>query len=616
MFSFPIGTSSFKDVRQSQNKPIYLDKTPLIHEIFTFDSKTLLFTRPPRFMKTTNMDMVATFCDCQCPEENAPLFDGLKIKDHLQLDYANTWNSHFGQYPVIFLSLKNMPNADWTESFESFKGLIARLYKQHNYLLESKYLAPTDKETIEQFLNKTADMSGYKNSLLFLSDSLALHYQKKVVILIDEYDTPLHYAHVYDKTHPGGNSFEPMLNLLKSFFKAGLKDNISLKKSIITGVLRTAFGSLISELNNVDIFGVLAHTPKFSSYFGVTEEDIQFLMQTLHVEEKNLMQEVLREYYNGYNIAGVTLYNPWSIMKYLRDYTESQGKALRGAPYWLQTGDSGIIGLYLREHYAEVHEDLQHLLTMEPLHVYLDDRNRFSSIEEGGQAAFWGLLLQCGYLTVLKIRNETSLFVECDVRIPNLEVYGAFVHYMRLFLVPYSANEINFRFMKSLLDSDFERFKKYLQEYLTQVVSYFDTHRKINDTWYNLPEMVLHVLMMGLVAGLHQGQYLISSNRESGSGRHDLMLLPCAEDRPGIIFEFKKADSLEDLEQSAKYALRQIQDKQYAQGFDAYGVKTGVHVGLAFFGKDIHLTYESVVYKPTVPFRLRESVADLMCVNN
>lgn len=613
MTSFAIGSSNFKKIRQSFNQSVYLDKTPFIHEIFSDNSEGFLFTRPIRFMKSTNLEMMYTFCDIQESEENSPLFDGLKIKDSSRTDYAQTWEQHFGQYPVILLSFKDVSTEDWTELFQSLKWQITQLYHQHRYLLESKHLLPADKKKINQILSGEGDITTYKESLRFLSERLSEHYtqetgkKRSVIILIDEYDTPLHYAHVYDKRHPGSTCFQSALTFMRSFFQAGLKDNKTLYKGIMTGVLRTAFGSFVSSLNNITVYSILEESPQFASYFGVTEEDIDFLMTTLTIEEEKsrIMREILREYYNGYTIAGVTLYNPWSIMNYFIRYVGSDGKVIGGRPYWLQVGSSGIIGIYLREYYNQIYTDLNHLLTMKPLRVFLDERTTFTDNDDQNIAGFWGLLVQSGYLTVSKIHNNLHLLVDCEVRIPNQEVYGAYTYQMEQFLVSLSPKTMyttNQRFMTSLLNLDFEHFTQYLQEYLTQVVSFFDLQT----------EIIFHVLVMGIIAGLHQVQYLVSSNRESGSGRHDLMLLPCSEDRPGIIFEFKKADNPADLEICTQQALQQIKDKNYARGFDAYGTPSGLHIGLAFCGKEIRLDYEYVKYNPVAPFRVRESIADLM----
>lgn len=633
MFSFPIGVSRFEEIKRTSSQSIYLDKTLLIYEIFSSGSKVMLFTRPIRFMKSTNLSMIAAFCDLQTSKANAPLFDGLAIKDFTHPERQKNWDDHFGQYPVVLLSLKGIPVADGYKISEHFQKVIANLYRSHRYLVDSGKIFPEDKKDFRAILERKNEEIDYENALFFLSRCLYEHYGKQAIILIDEYDTPLHHAHLYDEEHQldegsDKSCFEATRRFLLNFLKAGLKDNPYLHKGIMTGVLRTAFGSLVSELNNVDVLSVLNPSPRFAPYFGVTDADIDFLMDTLKISEHSQVRDILRSTYNGYSIAGVTLYNPWSVMHYLRDYTETQGQSVQGRPYWLQTGDSSIVGVYLRKHYADVYPQMMKLLNLEPLQVTLDERSRFSNVKTSSSSIFWGVLLQCGYLTTSAIQDYRDSVARCEVRIPNNEVYGAFIHHVQQLLAPQRAQDMNLRFTDAILQGHYEDFAAHLQAYLTEVVSYFDIQKMYapgmqEDHSRNalqaegamLPEAIYHVLVMGVIAGLHQAQYLLLSNRESGKGRHDLILLPLASERPGIVFEFKKTDAAKGLENSAQQALEQIKQKDYAKIFESYGVQHGIHIGLAFSGKQLCLRHETARYKSRVPFRLREPIGEVVHAN-
>jgi hypothetical protein len=650
MLSFATGTSSFEKIRKDTNKPIYIDKTDLIYEIFSSSSAALLFTRPIRFMKSTNLNMIASFCDIQKREENAVLFDGLSIRNFSQPGRETIWSNHFGQYPVIFLSFANITPGDGEHILKQFKDIIVDLYEKHEYLLDSPELSRRKKAAISNILNLTTDLETFQKSLKFLSECLNAHYKRPAVILIDEYDTPLHHAQIYDETHDSlhvqddfstheTSSFKKTLDFMLAFLKPGLKDNPNLHKGIMTGVLRTAFGSLVSTLNNVDIFSMLDQSNQYAPYFGVTENDIEYLLNVIKIEdhqEKIAVRDKLRGAYNGYTIAGVVLYNPWSVMKYLSTYVNNRlsGLPTEAMSYWLATGNSSIIGIYLRKYFSDIVRDIETLLRLEPLNVSINERSTFADAGMGAIAAFWGMLLQCGYLTVISKRESIGAKSTYTLRIPNNEVYGAFINHLDNLLVPETlSQEANNRFTNALLRHDFDNFTTYLKEYLGQVVSYFDIQRtsapeahlvkrkkrrkgtreeveKTGDKFLILPEMVFHVLLMGVIAGLHQVQYLVHSNREAGGGRYDLLLLPRSADRPGIIFEFKKTDSSDELEAASVTALQQIHDRNYQIDLETYGVKQGIHIGIAFFGKELSLRYERAVYEPTASFRLREPIGD------
>jgi hypothetical protein len=674
----PIGISDFKEMRCPENRTdiYYVDKTPLVHAILLEKkNKALLITRPIRFMKSTNLSMLRYFFDIAHAQENAVLFDDLAIKTNLE--YQAIWEQHQGKYPVVYLSFKDAKGENWNILYSQIIKQIQKMYKQHQHIFEnSPRLSITDKTRYLAIIHNTVfqlpQVSQYPtsqqqfdeiytlycNALAMLIEALHQHYQQRVIVLIDEYDAPLHSA--YQHTAPQYRNlttlevtalpkeqqdhcyFNKTREWMARFFEAGLKDNDPvLFKAVMTGVLRTAFTSLISSLNNVSIHSILS--PEYADYFGITHQELSMILNELEVShELETVTQQIQRWYNGYEVGcnpnnkrGVLLYNPWSIAKYLAryqkfpDYTEPQA-------YWLQTGDSSVIGDYGRKFFSQIESELVKLIQKNKIVVRIDERTVFSDLERHNVNAFWGLLLHTGYLTVKDMSFLQEYRFSCTVAIPNQEVSGAYMTFIERWYHDASfAGNINFdQMLNSLLTGQLDYFKHHLEHYILSVVSYFDIPRKARIIPKNAkslkrkhndekqeegkeqekefeeyieiitPEQMYHLFILGFVAGLHGDCYQVQSNRESGYGRYDLILSPRRPDKHGIIFEFKAAKKPEQLEEYAQAALTQIRTKHYQAALEDHGVKRGLHIGIAFCGKRLHLSSEWCDYKPTAEFHL------------
>jgi hypothetical protein len=624
----PVGISDFKAIRCSDyadEQAYYIDKTPMIDAIMREKETSILFTRPIRFMKSTNLSMLNYFFNVEGAADNQALFDGLAIKT--KPEYQVTWQKHQGQYPVIFFSLKDIRGGSWKEIEKELIRVIKKLYGQYRFLAQSSQLAMDEKQIYSAILTgdisslpdatdasdrdlKITKQSCYKTALLTLIELLTKHYQRQIIVLVDEYDKPLHIA--YQNTDPkirqlpkqqsSRGCFWETTEWMTAFFESGLKDNSHVRKAVITGVLRTAFTSLISSLNNVSIYSVLS--PNYSQYFGVTEDELPGILNALgFTKTANEQQRLIKQWYNGYKIGNTLLHNPWSIAKYLTDAQKDSTR--QPIPYWLQIGNSSLIGEFGRMYYPYITKDLTQLLknsletsgSTSEVMVFIDERTVFSDLDTLNVEAFWGLLLHTGFITILNATHTQGTLVRCSIAIPNVEVASAYyVFIKRWFKEANQPVNINLTLMlESVLSGELDYFKTYLTHFIFNTVSYFDFptfNIRKNPNQQTPPERVYHIFMIGLLAGLQDYGYRLKSNHESGLGRYDLLLTPEDRRKHGVIFEFKVAESAEQLEACAQSALQQIVAKRYSTSLVNDGIKCGLHIGLAFFGKALHVAHE------------------------
>jgi hypothetical protein len=631
VYRLPVGISDFKEMRclERRDSIYYIDKTPLVDVLMQEVSAANLITRPIRFMKSTNLSMLKYFFDIEDAADNQILFDDLAIKT--QPEYQETWQKHQGQYPVIFFSLKNIRGSSWEEIQSELIQVIKQCYMRHPCLATSPSLAENEQLLYQAILTENFQLlpgmamassaeikakkhSAYKIALLTLTAFLAKHYQRKVIVLVDEYDKPLHIAYQHTDLkirclphHQQREScFGETIAWMISFFESGLKDNIYVRKAVITGVLRTAFTSLLSSLNHISIYSVLSS--EYAEYFGVTEGEIPGILTALGFEKTaQEQQQNIKKWYNGYKIGKTLLHNPWSIARYLTHVKNDPGSP--PAPYWLQVGDGSLIGEFGRTYYPYIEKDLIQLLknSQENIEnppeviVFIDERTVFSDLDTLSVEAFWGLLLHTGFITIRSQVTTQGTLLRCSIAIPNFEIAGAYyVFIKRWFKEANQPHNINLAMMlESLLNGNLQYFADYLTHFIFNTISYFDFptfNLRKNPTQQTPPERVYHVLMIGLLAGLSDYAYRLTSNHESGLGRYDLMLTPKDPNKHGIIFEFKVADTAEKLEACAHSALKQIVDKQYSAALVNQGIKRGLHIGIAFFGKTLYVAHEWQAY--------------------
>jgi hypothetical protein len=552
MKPLPIGVSSFKDMIKGGY--YYVDKTLLIKELLDKRNKVTLLPRPRRFGKTLNLSMLN--CFFSNTEQAQHLFANTAIARHPD---CMAWQ---GQYPVIFITFKDVKVSNWQEAYAKIQDLIKTEYDRLKASLTG-VLSDTEKTDYDQILAKTASKTVYEKSLQFLSDLLHRHYQKKVVILLDEYDAPIHAAF----TH---GYYKEMVEFIRNLFSTALKDNDALEFSVMTGILRTAKEGIFSGLNNLKVYTILQEP--FSHYFGFTQPEVEELLATYNLTKKS---DEIQVWYNGYQFAGTTIYNPWSLLNCMQD----KGILI---PYWTNTSDNALILRLLAQADEFLKTEFEHLLQGATASQEIDEAFVFPGMERS-ELAIWSLLVFSGYLTPHKQELIEGHWV-CELAIPNKEILILYKDLLRKgFEEVFSSSGIR-KLQEALAHGNGELFEKILQEYVLNSISMFDLPS-------DEPEKSYHLFVLGLLVTL-QDSYDVVSNRESGYGRYDIMLIPKDVTKRGIVIEFKRVEKKESLETAAAKALEQIKAKRYDQELKKRGIQTITYFGIAFKGKEVLLLQE------------------------
>jgi len=558
---FPVGIDDFKELIQGSYKEVFVDKTLLIKSIIDEGAKTILIARPRRFGKTLNMSMLRYFFSNENVEENRELFNETKIVEAITED-EKSYMDFQGKYPVIFITLKRIRNIPTYElAYKRIAATIGDMYKEHRYLLDSDKLYEDEKLIYQQIVNEQADISHLQDSLKKLTEYIHRYYNKKPIILLDEYDSPFHSSYTAENKY-----HKEMLSFMGGFLGEAFKGNEHLYKGVITGILRISLMNLFSGTNNIRVYSVLRR--KYAEYFGFTEEEIIKLVDKTSID---INYKEMADWYNGYEIGGVVLYNPWSVICCL----DSDGIM---EPYWLDTGEYGIIGESLRHKDFGVKLQIQKLLTGDKIEADIDQRTVFTDLEENVEAV-WGLLAYSGYLKVLNTKIQSSGKAQCMLAIPNNEVYGVYTRFISDWYEEGLGLNYYKKFMKSLVEGDIEYFQSQLKDYLDQSISYFDLGKKT-------PEKVYHVFILGLIAALRD-KYIIKSNKEVGMGRFDITMIPRDNKKQGVILEFKSVKTERELKKEAGTALKQIEKNKYNAELKLHDVKEAMHIGISFSGKNV-----------------------------
>ena len=550
MKKLPIGIDDYKEIITEDC--YYVDKTLLIQEIFSKKDKVTLICRPRRFGKTLNLSMLKYFFE-NTEKSNANLFVDKEVWEHEEL------RTKQGQYPVIFLSFKDVKNKTFEEAYNRIKRIIIQEFKYHANVLLPK-LNQYDHADYEYILNGTANISQYEESLLFLSKLLCEHYGKRVMIFIDEYDAPIHSAYK-------NNYYDDCVGFIKGLLSSALKSNSNLERGMLTGILRTAKEGIFSGLNNLTVCTILSD--EFSDKFGFTQEEVQALVQ-----EQNVPVSIddIKYWYNGYRAGESTLiYNPWSIINCL----SKNGNLMA---YWANTSDNDLIKDLIVRADSSTKADLELLLTDTPITKIIDEAFTFADIHQMG-LSLWSLLLFSGYLTFNKRTLTDSGEYSCSLILPNHEIKALYKKLInQIFMQAIEKFDHAQELFNALIIGNVYRIQQLLQQFIINHVSTFDLA-------YSQPEISYHMFVLGLLVTL-EGEYQVRSNRESGYGRYDIMLIPHDKSKVGVVIEFKKTDN-ETLEQAADAGLLQIQSKKYAQELRAQGVKNIMGYGIAFAGKQL-----------------------------
>ena len=553
----PIGISDFKEL--IEEKYDFADKTLFVKEIMGDGAKVILITRPRRFGKTLNMSMLQYFLQSNYPQEQN-LFEGLAVSE--DVEFCKTYQN---QYPIIFISFKDIKKSNFVDAYADITKLIKKLYASHEYLLEGDILPEHEKHTFISLLNQDGIKTDVEGAIEQLSAYMTKKFNQKPILLIDEYDTPIQAAYM-------NGYYDEMIELMRSIMGQALKDNIHITKAILTGITRVAQESLFSGVNNFIAYSLLQK--KYGQYFGFTEAEVIGL---LNKSEYVIPLQGIKEWYNGYRVGDYTLYNPWSIINCLNN--EGILK-----PYWLNTADNSLLKSLVSNASTVVKRRFEELLQGKSVEAPLMENLVFADLNQK-EDVLWSFLLYVGYLNVLSTRRQGYLLL-AEIAIPNKEVGCIYDEMISEWFSKAISLETYDEFVNSISTGDMERFEVILSAYLIQSGSYFDFN-------VNTPEQVFHGFILGLVLGLRDS-YIIKSNQEGGYGRFDVVLIPNDKKKNGVLIEFKTADRAELLESRAKEALEQIKLKKYTAIFEQHGIKSALAIGLAFCGKQVRMSYENI----------------------
>ncbi|MCB1194416.1 MAG: AAA family ATPase [Leptospiraceae bacterium] len=561
----PLGVSDFKKILERDY--YYVDKTLLIKEILDSGTEVYLITRPRRFGKTLNLSMLKCFFEVPllCGEQEACLSSTKEnLFQHLNIwQQGEEYTEHHEKYPVIILTFKDVKEENWENCYNKIIETIIDEYKRHDYLTYSDKIPDYEKEKVDSIIHRKALDTDYSNSIKNLSKYLHKHYNQNVIILIDEYDTPIHSA--YDKGY-----FQKVVDFLRTFLGAGLKDNSFLEKGVITGILRVAKENIFSDLNNLEVSTILDF--ECADKFGFTESEVIHFLKDYDLEKHF---EDVKRWYNGYVFGDVhDIYNPWSIINYVKKY-----KAGLQA-YWVNTSSNTLINTLLSQGDRQVKHELEHLLNNQPISKVITTNTVFSDIEKDS-SHLWSFLLFAGYLKVVGKETNLDGELECKLLIPNKEVYTTYRIFVKSWFQENLPNSEVELMIKSLLNGEAKDFEDILQKFVLNSMSFFDPTG-------NEPEKVYHAFVLGLLININQ-THAVKSNRESGFGRYDIMLIPKSKSDNGVIIEFKKvrSDKGETLETACESALQQIEEKQYEVALREMGISTIYKYGIAFEGKKV-----------------------------
>ena len=536
-----VGIEDFKKIIEEDC--YYFDKTNYIEELLKDRTEIKLFTRPRRFGKTLNMTTLKYFFDVKNAEENRKLFKDLYIE-------KSEYFKEQGQYPVIFITMKDLKKNTWEQMYFAAKSLISNLYNEFEFIREK--LNEKDLIEFEKIWFKKED-GDYDNSLRLLSEYLYNYYQKKVVLLIDEYDNPLIVANQ-------NGYYKEAINFYRNLYSSALKTNSNLKMGVLTGIVQVAKEGIFSGLNNVITYNILGND--FETFFGLSEEEVENSLKYFELEYEI---EDVKKWYDGYKFGNSEVYNPWSIINYLRT------KELQA--YWVNTSDNALIYDNLKNSTVDVFNNLQTLFEGKEIKKEISPFFTFEELSKFD--GIWQLMVYNGYLKISeKLSND-----EYMIKIPNYEIQTFFKKgFIDKFLV--SGNYFN-PMMDALLDGDIEEFERRLQNIFL-----------VNTSFYDLKgEKVYHSLFLGILIWLRD-KYEVKSNGERGHGRYDAMLVPLDKIKPAYLFEFKVSKTIKGLNAKAEEALTQIKEKQYDAGLKELGISKVYRIGIAFKGKNVKVKYE------------------------
>src|SRR6056297_1567114 len=541
----PIGISDFEEL--VKNNYYFVDTSLFIGDIYRDGAKIILLTRPRRFGKTLNMSMLSYFFDNR--KKSSELFSGLAVSDDSEVMSA------LNAYPTIFISFKDIKDRYWESAYSQLMSLLSKLYSHFEKEVQSVFLNDMERQTYQGIIYKKGDLADFKNSLYNLTEYLFRAYQKPVMLIIDEYDVPIQSGWSY-------GYYEDVIDFMRGLLSGALKDNSFLFKGVLTGIYRVAKESIFSGLNNLIVYTVL--DKDYSTYFGFTESEVEGLFSAFNVNDED--RENIKRWYNGYRFGSHVVYNPWSVLNYLK-FKELQ-------PYWINTSSNNLIQETINTNMKEkerFRSDIENLITGESIKKIIDDSSALRELRTKPNA-IWALFLFSGYL-----KPETKALkagkYECMLKIPNEEVM---VFFKDTVLEGLSVQDpdILYDMADSLTVGDGEQFCEELKSFVLGALSYYDIKSE--------PENTYHMILLGMFAHL-TGGYWILSNRESGKGRFDLCLKAKNKEDYSAVIEIKP----EGTQKAADDGMVQIDDKMYVQDLESEGYTRILKISLAVDGKEI-----------------------------
>ena len=555
----PIGVDNFQEI--IKNGYCYIDKTMFIKELLDLKGKVNLFLRPRRFGKTLNLSMLRYFFedtgDVKKNEENKTLFQGLKI-----MEQGEEYTEHLGNYPVINLTLKSAKQPGFESAYSKLRKAIADEFQRHQYILSSEKITEEDKELFRKIAGRKAEYDDYSGALEFLSKCLYEATDQKAVILIDEYDVPLENAYFR-------GFYEKMADFIRSLYESALKTNNNLQFAVITGCLRISKESIFTGLNHLNIISVLDR--RYSEHFGFTEQEVIRMMSHYEVESRF---STMKEWYDGYLFGDTEVYNPWSVIKYLYDLYSDVGAFPH--PYWINTSSNDMIKDLIARADRETKGQIETLLGGGILDIQIHEEVTYEDMYGSGEN-LWNFLYFTGYLTKdSEYFKESSIFIR--VRIPNTEVKTIYQNTILNWLKAAIKKEDFHDLYRAMEEGDARRMTDILNGQLFRTISFYDS-----------AENFYHGFLTGILS--QSENYLVKSNRESGNGRSDIMVKSPSLRGRAFVMEVKVSDSVDDLENDAKKALKQIYDKSYMEELRAEGYRKIDCYGVSFFRKDCEVCF-------------------------
>jgi len=562
---YPIGVDNFKEIIDEDL--YFVDKTMFIKEIIDDGSKVILIARPRRFGKTLNMSMLKYYFQDDAymiyDKTDKNLFEKFEIWK--QDDF---YKKEYKKYAVINLTFKDIKMSTWEKSYKLIQKTITEEYMKHDYILDSDKVKPSEKQAFEEICYGKGDESDYVKSLKALSSALYKHYDTKVIILIDEYDTLLNEAYI-------NGYYKEAIEFIRVFLNAGLKNNEYLHKAVLTGIFRVAKESIFSDMNNLNVCTIL--NDDYREQFGFTQDEVKEMLTYYEIDET---MANMSAWYNGYLFGKkemTTIYNPWSIMLYIKN------KSL--GPYWINTSGNAIIKQIAVNAGESIQNSIQDLLNGGVVENIKIDENIIYNEIMNKDNNIWSFLLMSGYLKVIdkEWREDGIYYTLCP---PNKEIFYFYRNMIESWLSETVRGGSVEKLLKALITGDIETFEDIFSNTVMQTVSVYDTGQDTSENFY-------HAFVLGILVNLDK-DYEIKSNRESGIGRYDVMIIPKATHKKGIVIEFKRASKKESLEEALDRAKKQLAQKKYETELIQRGIEQSIRLAIAFKGKEVMMEMEEI----------------------